>query len=116
MNTAWAVTIVRRAAEECKEREIRRSKLYEALDFLEKNIDAPVLVKQYRRALQGDRPDEWQKEQLRQILIAAVQRIERWAAASLVKRMNELAVRFRENKAEIDSLRKQLAVVKRASV
>ena len=51
MNTAWAVNIVRRAAEECKEREIRRSKLYEALDFLEKNIDAAVLVRQYRRAL-----------------------------------------------------------------
>ena len=52
------MTIVRRAAEECKEREIRRAKLYEALDFLEKNIDAPVLVRQYRRALQGDRPEE----------------------------------------------------------
>jgi hypothetical protein len=38
MNTAWAVTILRRAAEECKEREIRRSKLYGALDFLEKNM------------------------------------------------------------------------------
>ena len=45
MNTARAVTILRRAAEECKEREIRRSKLYEALNFLEKNIDAPALVK-----------------------------------------------------------------------
>ena len=31
MNTAWAVAIVRRAAEECKEREIRKVKLYEAL-------------------------------------------------------------------------------------
>jgi hypothetical protein len=30
MNTAWAVAIVRRAAEECKEREIRKAKLYEA--------------------------------------------------------------------------------------
>jgi len=80
MNTAWAVSIVRRAAEECKEKEIRRSKLYEALDFLEKNIDAPVLVRQYRRALQGDRPDEWQKEGLRQILMAAVLGIQQSAA------------------------------------
>jgi hypothetical protein len=99
---------VRRAAEECKDKEIRRSKLYEALNFLEKNIDAPGLVRKYRRALQGDRPDEWQKEELRQILIAAVPGIQRSAAAaSLVKRMNELAVRFRENKVEIDNLRKQ---------
>ena len=45
MNTAWAVTILRRAADESTEREIRRSKLYEALNFLEKNIDAPALVK-----------------------------------------------------------------------
>jgi hypothetical protein len=72
MNVAWAVNILRRAAEECKDREIRRSKLYEALDFLEKNIDAPALVKKYRRALQGDRPDQWQKEELRQILTAAM--------------------------------------------
>ena len=40
MDTAWAVTILRRAGEECKEQEIRWAKLYEALDFLEKNIDA----------------------------------------------------------------------------
>ena len=85
MKTAWAVTIVRRAAEECKEREIHRSKLYEALDFLEKNMDASALVKTYRRALQGDRPEEWQKDQLRQVLRAAVVGIQRAAAASLVK-------------------------------
>ena len=29
MNTVWAMTILRRAAEECKEREIRWAKLYE---------------------------------------------------------------------------------------
>jgi hypothetical protein len=112
MNTAWAVTIVRRAAEECKEREIRRAKLYEALEFLEKNIDAPVLLRQYRRALQGARPEEWQKEQLHQILRAAVVGIQRAAAASLLKKMNGLSVRFRENRAEIDNLRRQLSVVR----
>jgi uncharacterized NAD(P)/FAD-binding protein YdhS len=112
MNTAWAVTIVRRAAEECKEREIRRAKLYEALESLEKNIDAPVLLRQYRRALQGDRPEEWQKEQLHQILRAAVVGIQRAAAASLLKKMNGLSVRFRENRAEIDNLRRQLSVVR----
>jgi hypothetical protein len=56
MNAASAVTIVRRAAEKCKEREIRRSKLYEALDFLEKNIDAAVLIRQYRRTLHLRKP------------------------------------------------------------
>ena len=30
MDVGWAVDIIRRAAEECKTREIRRSKLYEA--------------------------------------------------------------------------------------
>ena len=35
MNIGWAVDILRRAADECKTREIRRPKLYEALDFLE---------------------------------------------------------------------------------
>jgi hypothetical protein len=34
-------------------------------------------------------------------------------AALLVARMNELARRFRENKAEIDSLRWQLSVVRK---
>src|SRR4051812_43426936 len=33
MNVGWAVDMIRRAAEECKIREIRRAKLYEALDF-----------------------------------------------------------------------------------
>jgi hypothetical protein len=33
MDIGWAVEILRRAAVECKVREIRRPKLYEALDF-----------------------------------------------------------------------------------
>jgi hypothetical protein len=53
MNAAWAVNVLRRAAEECKNREIRRAKLYEALDYLEKNIDAPGLVRQSRRAFRA---------------------------------------------------------------
>jgi hypothetical protein len=40
MDFAWAtVDIIRRAAVECKEREVRRPKLYESLDFLEKPLD-----------------------------------------------------------------------------
>jgi len=35
MNIGRAVDILRRAADECKPREIRRPRLYEALDFLE---------------------------------------------------------------------------------
>ena len=53
MNIGWAVDILRRAADECKTREIRRPKLYEALDFLEQTIEPTWLVKRYRRELSG---------------------------------------------------------------
>ena len=43
--------ILRRAAEECKTREIRRPKLYEALDFLGQSLDQKWLVRRYRRGL-----------------------------------------------------------------
>ena len=52
MNIGWAVDILRRAADECKTREIRRPKLYEALDFLEQTVEPKWLVKRYRRELQ----------------------------------------------------------------
>jgi len=53
MNIGWAVDILRRAADKCKIREIRRPKLYEALDFLEKSVEPAWLVKRYRRELSG---------------------------------------------------------------
>ena len=53
MDFAWAMDIIRRAAVECKEREIRRPKLYESLDLLEKQLDekSTWLVRHYRREL-----------------------------------------------------------------
>ena len=51
---------IRRAAVECKEREIRRPKLYESLDFLEKQLDekSTWLVRRYRRELRWDRRNQ----------------------------------------------------------
>jgi hypothetical protein len=113
MNVGWAVDILRRAADECKTREIRRPKLYEALDFLEKSVEPAWLVKRYRRELSGDRTTNRQKDQLREALRVATRGIQQACAALLVDRLNELAVRFCENKAEIDHLRWQLDVVRR---
>ena len=76
MNIGWAVDILRRAADECKIREIRRPKLYEALDFLERTIEPKWLVKRYRRELSGDRRNEREKEQLREALRVATRGIQ----------------------------------------
>ena len=92
---------------------IRRSKLYEALDFLEQVVEPKWLVKRYRRELSGDRNTDRQKNQLREALRVATRGIQQSCAALLVEKMNEGAVRFRENKAEIDRLRWQLDVVRR---
>ena len=56
MDFAWAMDIIRRAAVECKEREIRRPKLYESLDLLEKQLDekSTWLVRHYRRELRWE--------------------------------------------------------------
>jgi hypothetical protein len=58
MNIGWGVDILRRAADECKVREIRRPKLYEAIDFLEQVVEPKWLVKRYRHELSGDRRNE----------------------------------------------------------
>jgi len=113
MDFAWAVDILRRAAAECTEREIRRPKLYEALDFLEGALDRKWLVRRYRRALIGDRRNWREKEELRETLRVAARGIQYACAALLVARMNKLARGFRENKAEIDNLRWQLSIVRK---
>jgi hypothetical protein len=97
MNIGWAVDILRRAADECKSREIRRPKLYEALDFLEQAIEPKWLVKRYRR----------------EALRMATRSIQQRCALLLVDKMNNLAFHFRKNKTEIDNLRWQLDVVRR---
>ena len=113
MNIGWGVDILRRAADECKVREIRRPKLYEAIDFLEQVVEPKWLVKRYRRELSGDRNTDRQKNQLREALRVATRAIQQSCAALLMEKMNERAVRFRENQAEIDHLRWQLDVVRR---
>jgi len=98
MNIGWAVDILRRAADECKIREIRRPKLYEALDFLEKSVEPAWLVKRYRRELSGDRRNEREKAQLREALRVATRGIQQACVPLLVDKMNDLAVNFREKR------------------
>lgn len=75
MNAAWAVGIIRHAAEDCKIGNIQTPKLFEALDYLETFLeDKSWLVRRYRRSLRGDRRNERGKEVLRQ----PVRRDSRW--------------------------------------
>ena len=115
MDFAWAVDIIRRAAVECKEREIRRPKLYESLDFLEKQLDekSTWLVRRYRRELRWDRRTYQEQEELREILRVTTRGIQLACVGLIVRRLNELAIHFRENKPSIDNLRQQLAIVRR---
>ncbi len=99
MDVGWAVDILRRGADECKVREIRRPKLYEALDFLEQSIEPAWLIKRYRRELRGDRRNDREKTELREALRVATRGIQQACIVLLVDKMNELAAGFRENKA-----------------
>ena len=112
MDFAWAMEILSRAAEECTVKEIRRSKLYEALDFLEKELDRKWPAIRYRRALRGDRRNAEELQELEQELRVAIRHIQSACMATIVKRMNELATNFRENRPKIESLRAQLSKIK----
>jgi hypothetical protein len=116
MDFAWAVDIIRRAAVECKEREIRRPKLYESLEFLESQLEEKSrwLVRRYRRELRWDRRTNEEQEELRKILGATTRGIQFACVKLIVRRLNELAIHFRENKPSIDNLRLQLAMVRRS--
>jgi hypothetical protein len=116
MNVGWAVDILRRAAVECKEREIRRSKLYEALDFLEGLLDPKWLVRRYRQEIRWDRRNEREKEELREILRVTTRGIQRACAKYLVDRLNDLGKNYRGNLDEIRLLRRQLEIVRRPVV
>jgi hypothetical protein len=111
MNVGWAVDILRRAAVECNEREIRRPKLYEALDFLEGLLDLKWLLRRYRQELRWDRRNEREKEELREILRVTTRGIQRACTKYLVSRLNELGRNYRDNIEEIKSLRRQLQIV-----
>ena len=101
---------------ECKEREVRRPKLYESLDFLEKQLDEKSrwLVSRYLRELRWDRRTNGEQEELREILRATTRGIQFACVKLIVRRLNELAIHFRENKPSIDNLRLQLAMVRRS--
>jgi hypothetical protein len=116
MNVCWAVNILRRAALECKEREIRRSKLYEALDFLEGLLNPNRLVRRYRQELRWDRRNEGEKEELREILRVMTRGIQHACTKYLVDRLNELGKNYRDNLDEIRLLRRQLDIVRRPVV
>jgi hypothetical protein len=113
MNVGWAVDILRRAAADCKEREIRVSKLYEALDFLEHLLNPNKLVRRYRQELRWDRRNEREKEELREILRVTTQGIQHACTKYLVDRLNDLGKNYRGNVDEIKSLRRQLEIVRR---
>src|SRR5438552_1473114 len=113
MDVGWAVDILQRAADECKVREIRRPKLHEALDFLEQLLEQKWLVRRYRRELRGDRRNDRERTELREALRVATRGIQQACVVLLVDKMNEVAVGFRENKPEIDKLRRQLDIVRR---
>ena len=62
---------------------------------------------------QGDRRNDREKTELREALRVATRGIQQACIVLLVDKMNELAVGFRENKSEIDRLRRQLDIVRR---
>src|SRR5262245_18664968 len=71
------------------------------------------LVRRYRHALRGDRRNWREQKELQEELRVPARGIQQACAALLGDRMNELARRYRENKAEIDNLRWQLSVVRK---
>jgi hypothetical protein len=107
MNVGWAVDILGRAALECEEREIRRSQLYEALDFLE-GLLVTWLVRRDRQEIRWDRRNEREKEELREILRVTTRGIQHACTKYLVDRLNDLGKDYRRNFYEIKLLRRQL--------
>ena len=61
----------------------------------------------------GDRRNNREKEELREILRVTTRGIQFACVKLIVRRLNELAIHFRENKPSIDNLRLQLAIVRR---
>ena len=61
----------------------------------------------------GDRRNNREKEELREILRVTTRGIQFACVKVIVRRLNELAIHFRENKPSIDNLRLQLAIMRR---
>ena len=69
------------------------------------------LVRRYRRELHWDRRTYQEKEELREILRVTTRGIQFACVKMIVRRLNELAIHFRDNKPSIDNLRLQLMIV-----
>jgi hypothetical protein len=54
-----------------------------------------------------------EKEELREILRVTTRGIQFACVKLIVRRLNELAIHFRENKPSIDNLRQQLTIMRR---
>ena len=61
----------------------------------------------------GDRRNNREKEEFREILRVATRAIQFACVKLILRRLNELAIHFRENKPSIDNLRMQLVIVRR---
>ena len=81
--------------------------------MLEKQLDekSTWLVRHYRRELRWDRRNNREKEELREILRVTTRGIQFACVTLIVRRLNEFAIHFRENKPSIDNLRLQRALV-----
>ncbi len=114
MDVGRAVAILRRAVEDYHEREIRKPALYEALSFLGEFLgEKKWLARRYQNALRGDTRNQREKMQQREQFRIRFRGIQQACAEIIVAEMNERALHFRENRATIDELRRQLAVVNR---
>ena len=61
----------------------------------------------------GDQRNNREKEEFREILRVATRGIQFACVKLIVRRLNELASHFHENKSSIDNLRLQLAIERR---
>jgi hypothetical protein len=114
MNVARAIDILRRAAEDHHKREIRIPKLYEALAFLDQFLGKQNwLVRRYGNELRGDTRNRREKMEQREKLRVRFRGIQQACVEIILAELNDRARHYRENKAAIDALRRQLAIVRR---
>ena len=73
----------------------------------------PNTVLQKAVGERGDRRNNREKEEFREILRVTTRGIQFACVKLIVRRLNELAIHFRENKPSIDNLRMQLVIVRR---
>jgi hypothetical protein len=105
MNVARAINIVRSGAEDHHKREIRRAELYAALAFLDQFLGKKNwLVRRFRNELRGDIRNYREKLEQREKLRFRFRGIQHACVEGLLAEINDLARRYRDNKAEIDAL------------